>query len=236
MAVTVSERGSSNSNLDRVLTRMDRMACGPQATERPHVVQDRNKCFDPVDRCGWREGWSEGLIDRLPGRSARTGRRWRAARRGRARRAWCRGTPPAGWRGRGGAARRAPCAAATRPTWTWCAAPSWTCCAPCAPSATARGGPAAPRAARRPPTRTSSCSGSTRADDPSPFPCESAAALCGVVEAWVEWSHWAACGRPIYVQVQPSLRARSLCGSGRMNELLLELIGNHGYQINQALI
>jgi hypothetical protein len=148
-------------------------------------------CFDPVDRCGW----SKGLIDRLPGRSARTGRRWRAARRGIARRAWCRGTPPAGWRGRGGAARRAPCAAATRPTWTWCAAPSWTCCAPCAPSATARGGPAAPRAARRPPTRTSSCSGSTRAGDPSPSPaagrrphsaeyttlppCESAAALCG---------------------------------------------------------
>lgn len=109
-------------------------------------------------------------MDRLPGRSARTGRRWRAARRGIARRAWCRGTPPAGWRGRGGAARRAPCAAATRPTWTWCAAPSWTCCAPCAPSATARGGPAAPRAGRRPPTRTSSCSGSTRAGDPSPSP------------------------------------------------------------------
>lgn len=120
----------------------------------------------------------------VPVRSARTGRRWRAARRGRARRAWCRGRPPAGWRGRGGAARRAPCAPATRPTS--CAAPTRTCCAPCAPSATARGGPAAPRGARRPPTRTSSCPAPTpAAEDPSFLPVRRSLSVCPAAALFV---------------------------------------------------
>lgn len=55
-------------------------------------------------------------------------------------------------------------------------------------------------AVRRPP--------SAQAQSTQPYPLASLL-LLSVVEAWVEWSHWAACGRPIYVQVQPSLRARS---------------------------